>query len=127
MVLFMQEPPGELGLPMANGEMVFEQPWHGRTFAIAVTLCEQGVLTWSQFQAALIAQIDQHGIHQSGTDQHTSGQPNSKTPPAPVYYEHFQRALIAILQTKQIVGADQLRRQENTIRALPHGHDHPAE
>ena len=43
--------------PRANGELVFAEPWESRAFGMAVTLCEAGVFTWPQFQAALIARI----------------------------------------------------------------------
>jgi nitrile hydratase accessory protein len=48
---------GEASPPRDNGELVFEEPWHARVFALAVALVEQLDLPWSAFQSHLIAQI----------------------------------------------------------------------
>lgn len=43
--------------PRQNGELHFDAPWQGRVFATTAVLVEAGHFTWSQFQAALIAEI----------------------------------------------------------------------
>ena len=48
---------GEAALPRKNGELVFEEPWQGRVFGMAVALHEQGRYEWEEFRQALIAQI----------------------------------------------------------------------
>ena len=48
---------GAAAPPRSNGELVFEEPWHSRAFAMAVALNEAGVFTWPRFQEALIARI----------------------------------------------------------------------
>ena len=48
---------GALALPRKNGELVFEEPWHGRVFGMAIALHEQGHYEWDEFRQALIAQI----------------------------------------------------------------------
>jgi nitrile hydratase accessory protein len=48
---------GSTALPRKNGELVFEEPWQGRVFGMAVTLHEQGAYDWEEFRQALIAQI----------------------------------------------------------------------
>jgi cobaltochelatase CobN len=48
---------GEAALPRKNGELVFEQPWHGRAFGMAVGLHEQGLFEWETFRQRLIARI----------------------------------------------------------------------
>lgn len=45
------------GIPRKNGELVFEAPWQGRAFGLAVALSEQGVFAWEDFRQALIAEI----------------------------------------------------------------------
>jgi nitrile hydratase accessory protein len=47
------------GLPRKNGEMVFEAPWQGRAFGLAVAMNEQGVYEWGDFQHRLAAAIGQ--------------------------------------------------------------------
>ena len=48
---------GTTALPRKNGELVFDEPWQGRVFGMAVALHEQGLYDWDEFRAALIAQI----------------------------------------------------------------------
>jgi cobaltochelatase CobN len=44
-------------VPRRNGELVFDEPWQGRVFGMAVALSEQGRLPWEEFRQALIAEI----------------------------------------------------------------------
>jgi cobaltochelatase CobN len=44
-------------LPRRNGELVFEEPWQGRVFGMAVALHEGGLYEWEEFRQTLIAQI----------------------------------------------------------------------
>ena len=44
-------------MPRKNGELVFEAPWEGRAFGLAVALSEQGVFAWEDFRRLLIAEI----------------------------------------------------------------------
>ncbi len=48
---------GSTALPRKNGELVFEEPWQGRAFGMAVALHEQGAYDWEEFRQTLIAQI----------------------------------------------------------------------
>ena len=48
---------GVTAVPRRNGELVFEEPWQGRVFGMAVALSEQGLLPWEEFRQALIAEI----------------------------------------------------------------------
>ena len=48
---------GPAGMPRKNGELVFDEPWQGRVFGMAVALHEQGRYDWEEFRSALIAQI----------------------------------------------------------------------
>jgi nitrile hydratase accessory protein len=48
---------GPAALPRRNGELVFEEPWQGRVFGMAVALHEQGVFAWEEFRRELIARI----------------------------------------------------------------------
>ena len=44
-------------VPRRNGELVFEAPWEGRAFGLAVALSEQGVFAWEDFRQLLITEI----------------------------------------------------------------------
>jgi nitrile hydratase accessory protein len=48
---------GRAALPRKNGELVFEEPWHGRAFGMAVALHEAGLYEWEEFRQQLIQQI----------------------------------------------------------------------
>jgi cobaltochelatase CobN len=48
---------GAAALPRKNGELVFEEPWQGRVFGMAVALHEQGLYEWEEFRQTLIAEI----------------------------------------------------------------------
>ncbi len=48
---------GTAGLPRKNGELVFDEPWQGRVFGMAVALHEQGRYDWDEFRQALITRI----------------------------------------------------------------------
>jgi nitrile hydratase accessory protein len=48
---------GSVALPRRNGELVFEAPWEGRAFGMAVALSERGACDWEQFRQRLIARI----------------------------------------------------------------------
>ena len=48
---------GRAALPRKNGELVFEEPWQGRVFGMAVALHERGVYEWEEFRQGLIAHI----------------------------------------------------------------------
>ena len=52
---------GQAALPRKNGELVFDEPWQGRVFGMAVALHEQGLYDWEEFRQALIAQIAGRG------------------------------------------------------------------
>lgn len=72
---------GPAALPRWNGELVFEAPWEGRIFAMAVALHEQGLYDWNTFRDALIAEI----AHAEAT-----GEPSS-------YYERWLKAFATVL------------------------------
>jgi len=48
---------GPAAPPRRNGELVFQEPWEGRAFGLAVTLQDEGVLPWETFRDRLIAAI----------------------------------------------------------------------
>ena len=45
---------GETFLPRDNGELVFEAPWEGRAFGIAVALRDEGLYEWRDFRDRLV-------------------------------------------------------------------------
>jgi len=48
---------GPAALPRRNGELVFEAPWQGRAFGMALGVVQRLGLPWRAFQDELIAEI----------------------------------------------------------------------
>jgi len=101
----------KVGPPMANGEIVFTEPWQGRIFGMAVALSEAGVFTWPEFQQSLIAAIGKWDI-----------QAQAEAPYE--YYEHFANALDQLMEVKGFVSNIELDARASEYAARPHGHDH---
>ena len=97
--------------PMANGEVLFEAPWHGRVFGMAVALHEAGVFNWDEFQQQL---IDVIGVWDRSAQDADDYQ----------YYEHFQTALQQLMVKKNLLSLDDLAHRQTHLANLPHGHDH---
>ena len=102
---------GACAPPMANGEVLFAEPWQGRVFGMARALADAGLYSWDEFRECLIATL----ATWSG-------------PAAPgeefAYYDHFQRALETLLAQKGLVAADALDSLQQDYARRPHGHDH---
>ena len=79
---------GPAGPPRANGELVFDAPWHQRLFATTMALCEGGTFTYEEFRLHLIAEIDEAA-------------------PRP-YWWSWQDALERVLAARHVCSADDL-------------------
>lgn len=78
---------GEAALPRQNGELVFQAPWEGRAFGLAVALNEAGLYEWREFVDGLIGEIAAEG---------SSGGPET-------YYERWLAALERTLLARSLV------------------------
>jgi nitrile hydratase accessory protein len=101
---------GDAALPRKNGELVFEAPWEGRAFGLAVALSDRRVYDWDEFRSRLVAKI-------------ASGE-------SP-YYESWLAALENVLLSHGLVTVSELdlRTQEyasgeRTDEDDDHDHDH---
>jgi nitrile hydratase accessory protein len=83
---------GQAALPRKNGELVFDEPWQGRVFGMAVALHEQGLYDWDEFRRALIAQV----------------QAAEARPGAFVYYEVWLATFEGLLADKGLVTREEL-------------------
>lgn len=88
---------GEAGLPRKNGELVFDAPWEGRAFGLAVVLNEKGAYAWDDFRSRLV-------------DEVRTGEPH--------YYENWVRALESLLAAHEIVSPDEVELRAAEYRAL---------
>ncbi len=80
-----------IALPRKNGELVFDAPWEGRAFGMAVALNEIGEYEWSEFQSLLAAEI-------ANTDSSDSS----------TYYERWLVSLEKLLLDKGMLEAKEL-------------------
>ena len=99
---------GPAAPPRSNGELAFAEPWESRAFAMAVGLCEAGVFTWREFQAALIARI----ARQDDTSIRWC------------YYGQWLGALEDVLAGRGAVGDHDVTARARALAQRPAGHDH---
>jgi nitrile hydratase accessory protein len=88
---------GDEALPRKNGELVFQAPWEGRAFGLAVVLNEKGVYQWDAFRTRLV-----HQIAGGGED----------------YYANWLSALENLLVDSGLVGRQEVHRRADEYRAL---------
>jgi nitrile hydratase accessory protein len=77
-------------LPRKSGELVFHDDWERRAFALAVSLAEQGLFEWSEFQQELIAAVAE--AERDDPQQPTRG-----------YYESWLVSLERLLACKHLL------------------------
>ena len=83
------------GQPMCGDEPVFCEPWEAHAFAMAVTLHQRGLFTWTEWAAALSAQI-------------AKAQQAGDADLGDTYYRHWLDALERLVIAKGLADADRL-------------------
>lgn len=97
------------GPPRLNGEMVFDEPWESRSFAMAAALVEGGCFGWDDFRGHLIAAVQRWEADPDGPYR---------------YYERWQEALESIVADRRIAAESELAELAAAYAARPPGHDH---
>lgn len=101
-----------LRLPVDRDGPVFREPWEAQAFAMAVKLHESGLFTWPEWAEALSAEIKA---------AQAAGDPDL----GDTYYQHWLKALEALVLTKTTLTAERLaKRKDAWARAAersPHG------
>ncbi|HKA55648.1 MAG TPA: nitrile hydratase accessory protein [Candidatus Binatia bacterium] len=87
---------GAAALPRQSGELVFQDPWEGEVFAMAVALCEQGLYPWAEFRDHLVSEIA------------AAERPESSPESRPTYYECWLAAFEALVVEKQVLTKKQI-------------------
>jgi nitrile hydratase accessory protein len=84
---------------------VFNEPWEAQAFAMAVSLHEKGLFSWTEWAAALAREIS--------ADQSRS------------YYESWLAALERLVEDKKVMSEDErlarIDAWDRAARATPHG------
>ena len=107
---------GAKALPRSNGELVFEAPWEGRAFGVAVCLSEDKRYEWREFVDRLVDEIAV--AERDGVDS--------------TYYERWLASLEQLLIAKGFVTAEELGARTEEYRRGErddddvHDHDHDA-
>jgi nitrile hydratase accessory protein len=100
------------GIPRDAEGPVFREPWEAQAFAMAIALHERGFFTWSEWAAALAAEIKA---------AQAAGDPDT----GETYYQHWLAALEKLADAKALADRDELatRRDQwdRAARATPHG------
>jgi nitrile hydratase accessory protein len=100
------------GLPRDSDGPVFAAPWQAQAFAMTLTLHARGVFTWSEWAAALAAEI-------------TRAQQAGDLDTGETYYWHWLATLERIVADKGVTTADDLHRTrdawDHAADRTPHG------
>ena len=83
--------------PRRNGELIFDAPWQGRVFGMAVGVVESLGLEWKAFQQRLIAAF-------------------AAQPEAP-YYDCWVAALESLVLDHGAVTVEEMKAARHTVRA----------
>ena len=92
--------------PRKNGELVFEAPWEGRAFSMALALCESGAYRWEEFSHRLAQEIAAH----SGDEDHQHVLPVAPDVEAS-YYEAWLTALESLLLDKGLLSREEMEKR----------------
>lgn len=97
--------------PRSNGELIFEAPWQSRVFGLAVSLVEQGVFSWTEFQSALVAAIARWESQGAGRQVWS-------------YYGCWQEALERTVAGRGLIDDSEIKQRCALLANRRHGHDH---
>jgi nitrile hydratase accessory protein len=99
-------------LPREKDGRVFAEPWEAQAFALAVKLSEQGHFTWSEWAAALGAEL------KAAAER---GEPDDGSH----YYHHWLAALERLVTAKGLADRAELETRKeawaDAYRHTPHG------
>lgn len=94
--------------PRRNGELVFEAPWEGRIFGVAVAMAERGFFEWDTFRTLL--------VEETAADDAAE---RAGQPPRP-YYVRWERALERLLAELGTVRGPELATATEEVVANDH-------
>jgi nitrile hydratase accessory protein len=99
-------------IPKDNDGPVFREPWEAHAFALALTLHERGLFTWSEWASALAEEI---------SSAQTQGDPDT----GETYYLHWLATLEKLVAAKGVASSKTLHRYrdawDHAADRTPHG------
>ena len=100
------------GIPQDEDGPVFREPWEAHAFAMALTLHDRGVFTWTEWASALAAEIKR---------AQADGDPDT----GETYYRHWLATLENLVAEKGVATSETLHRYRNAwdhaADRTPHG------
>ena len=100
------------GLPHEGEDPVFKEPWEARAFAMVIRLHERGLFTWTEWAGSLAQEI-------------RAAQADGDADLGDTYYQHWLRALEALVVRKGATSQDELNRYQrawaDAAERTPHG------
>ena len=103
---------GMPGIPRDEGGPVFREPWEAQAFALVVALNEKGLFTWTEWAAALAAEIKR---------AQAAGDPDLGN----TYYRHWLAALERLVAAKGVASTALLESYrdawDHAADRTPHG------
>jgi nitrile hydratase accessory protein len=99
-------------IPTDEDGPVFREPWEAHAFAMALSLYERGVFTWSEWAAALAEEIAR---------AQEAGDPDT----GETYYRHWLATLEKLVAEKGVTSSETLHRYrdawDHAADRTPHG------
>jgi nitrile hydratase accessory protein len=99
-------------IPVDADGPVFREPWEAQAFAMALTLHERGVFTWTEWAAALASEIKR---------AQAAGDPDT----GETYYRHWLATLEGLVAAKGVTTIETLHRYrhawDHAADRTPHG------
>jgi nitrile hydratase accessory protein len=99
-------------IPVDADGPVFREPWEAQAFAMALTLHERGVFTWTEWAAALASEIKR---------AQAAGDPDT----GETYYRHWLATLEGLVAAKGVTTTETLHRYrhawDHAADRTPHG------
>jgi len=100
------------GIPRDDDGPVFREPWEAQAFAMALSLHERGLFTWTEWAAALAEEIKR-------------AQANGDPDLGDTYYRHWLAALERLVAAKGVASIQMQRRYraawDHAADRTPHG------
>ena len=100
------------GMPRDEDGPVFREPWEAHAFAMALTLHDRGVFTWTEWASALAAEIKR-------------AQANGDPDTGETYYRHWLVTLETLVAAKGVTTSEIMHRYrdawDHAADRTPHG------
>lgn len=83
---------GSAAVPRKNGELVFQAPWEGRAFGMAVAMSDQQLYAWHDFRDRLVREIAASEAREASSS----------------YYERWLASLESLVVAQGLVSQEEL-------------------